>query len=97
VSGFRERGGAARKLRREARVALLAGRELTAEQRRGAGGEPHLFQVLYLAHCMREKGLFDAIAGVQLANQILAAQGSPVSMRFAGGGHFHDPGGESGV
>jgi len=35
----------ARKLRREARVALLAGRELTAEQRRGAGGEPHLFQV----------------------------------------------------
>jgi len=44
--------------------------------------------VLYLAHCTREKGLFDAVAGVVLANQRLAERRFPVSLRLLVAGTF---------
>ena len=53
-----------------------------------AGGDPEVFNILYLAHCMREKGLFDAIEGVRLANQKLAAQSSPIRVRLKAAGNF---------
>jgi glycosyltransferase involved in cell wall biosynthesis len=46
--------------------------------------------VLYLAHCTREKGLFDALHGVARANQTLAACKSPVSIRLIVAGNFVD-------
>ena len=38
--------------------------------------------VLFLAHCTREKGVFDAIDGVALANEALAAEKSPLRFRL---------------
>jgi len=38
--------------------------------------------VLFLAHCTREKGVFDSIQGVALANESLAAKQSPLRFRI---------------
>ena len=35
-----------------------------------------MVKVLYLAHCTREKGVFDAVEGVALANEKFAAEKS---------------------
>src|SRR3954471_1494685 len=62
--------------RRRARFAvrkkLLSGAVPTVEDLRDAGETPNVVNVLYLAHCTREKGVFDAVKGVVLANQRLA-------------------------
>jgi glycosyltransferase involved in cell wall biosynthesis len=77
-----------RRLRRELRAKILAGQKPAEEEIARAGGDPCVFDALYLAHCMKEKGLFDSIAGVQLANQKLAAQSSPVRIRLNVAGNF---------
>lgn len=81
-----------RQLRRELRARLLAGQPPSAEARARAGGDPEIFHVLYLAHCMKEKGLFDTIAGVELANQKLAAQASPLRIHLNIAGNFASAG-----
>lgn len=78
----------ARKARLEARRHLLCGEALSSEEQLAAGGDPQTIHVLYLAHCTREKGAFDAMAGTALANKKLAAQGSPLSMRLIVTGSF---------
>jgi glycosyltransferase involved in cell wall biosynthesis len=77
-----------RKARLTARQRLLTGQTLGPEEKSAAGGQPHLVNVLYLAHCTREKGLFDALSGVALANRQLADRQSPVSLRFIVAGSF---------
>lgn len=77
-----------RKARSEARARLLSGATLTAEEIRHAGGNPHVFKVLYLAHCTREKGLFDAVAGVLKAKRSLVERRSPISLRLLVTGTF---------
>ncbi len=52
------------------------------------GGDPYVVKVVYLAHCMREKGLFDAIAGITAANHKLAAAQSPLSLLLLVAGNF---------
>jgi glycosyltransferase involved in cell wall biosynthesis len=79
-----------RKARLEARRRLLAGEALPAQEQTEAGN-PQIVRVLYLAHCTREKGAFDAMAGVALANKKLAAQHSPVSLRLTVTGTFVAP------
>jgi glycosyltransferase involved in cell wall biosynthesis len=64
-----------RKARLAARKKIAAGLELNAADVENTGSRPEVFQVLYLAHCTREKGLFDCISGVLLANEKLAAAG----------------------
>ncbi len=44
--------------------------------------------ILYLAHCTREKGLFDTVAGVALANRHLESRGTSVSLRLVVTGNF---------
>jgi len=44
--------------------------------------------VLYLAHCTREKGLFDTVAGLELANEQLQKRQSCVSLRLLVTGNF---------
>ena len=44
--------------------------------------------VLFLAHCTREKGVFDSIEGVRLVNEQLASEGSPVRFRLTLVGAF---------
>ena len=41
-----------------------------------------IVNVLFLAHCTREKGVFDAVEGVALANEKLAAEKSPLRFRL---------------
>lgn len=77
-----------RKARQAARKKLASGQTLTAADLENAGDEPHVFKVLFLAHCTREKGLFDAINGVVRANQRLSAQKSPLSIRLIVAGNF---------
>src|SRR5262249_27070776 len=55
------------------------------------GENPNIVQVLYLAHCTREKGLFDTIAGVALASQRIAERNFPVSLRLVVAGTFVNP------
>lgn len=71
-----------------AREKLLAGRALEAADYHETGGDPQIVKVLFLAHCMEEKGLFDAMRAVVLANRTLAEQNSPVSMKLLAAGTF---------
>lgn len=51
--------------------------------------QPHeTVHVLFLAHCTRDKGFFDAIEGVKLANARLAADKTPISFRLTMVGSF---------
>ena len=58
-----------RKARRAARAKLLWNETVGPAELAAAGGDPHIVKVLYLAHCMREKGLFAAVEAVALANR----------------------------
>ncbi len=78
----------AREARLEARRALRAGREPKPDETALVGHDPRVVNVLFLAHCTREKGLFDAVAGVQLANQRLAEKKSPLTFRLQVAGTF---------
>jgi glycosyltransferase involved in cell wall biosynthesis len=77
-----------RKARFAARRKLLAGAPLEAADLRDAGNDPRQVKVLYLAHCTREKGVFDALRGVALANQRLRQRQSPLSLRLLVTGGF---------
>ncbi len=77
-----------RKARFAARKQLLSGQPLEAAEAQLAGGDPHLVRVLYLAHCTREKGLFDTLSAVALANQRLGQRQAPVALRLLVAGGF---------
>jgi len=75
-----------RKARLEARRRLLAGETPAANPE--TDDDPKIVNVLYLAHCTREKGAFDAMAAVALANKKLVEQQSPVYLRLTVTGNF---------
>ncbi|TAL00452.1 MAG: glycosyltransferase [Rhodospirillaceae bacterium] len=77
-----------RRARFAARIKLLAGAELTAADLADTGGHPETVRVLYLAHCMREKGVFDAMQAVLLANRTLDAERSLVRLKLQVAGAF---------
>jgi glycosyltransferase involved in cell wall biosynthesis len=77
-----------RKARFAARVKLLRGEALGPADLEGTGGDPQIVNVLYLAHYMREKGLFAAARAVVLANQILSNRKCPVQMKLRAAGTF---------
>jgi glycosyltransferase involved in cell wall biosynthesis len=80
--------------RREARLAararLLAGQVPTAADRDADGGDPTILRVLFLSHCTAEKGLFDTLEAVAIANKRLRESGAPWSMRLTVAGLFVD-------
>ena len=84
-----------RQARASARRCLMAGETLTASESENAGEEPEVFRVLYLAHCTREKGVFDTIEGVRIANELLRAQGSTMRVQATLAGAFLFPEEES--
>ena len=57
----------------------------------GANTEPQLIKVLYLAHCTREKGLFDALDAVALANRNLTKSNSAIRLHLTVAGEFFNP------
>ncbi len=50
--------------------------------------EPEIYRVLFLAHCTREKGLFDSLVAVDLANRELASRGLAWRMHLTVAGAF---------
>jgi glycosyltransferase involved in cell wall biosynthesis len=74
-----------------ARKKLAAGHQLTEREQAQAGADPSVIRVFFLAHCTREKGLFDAVQATLLANEKLRAQNSPLSLRLIVAGTFPDP------
>jgi glycosyltransferase involved in cell wall biosynthesis len=79
---------ARRRARLAARKKLLSGQPMAQAELRDTGGNPQIVRVLYLAHCTREKGLFDTVEGVLLATQRLAERRFPVSLRLMVAGTF---------
>lgn len=77
-----------RQARFAARKKLLAGQALTEEELKSAGPEPRQVRIVYLAHCTREKGVFDAVNGVFLAAKRLAERKFPISLRLLVAGTF---------
>lgn len=77
-----------RRARFAARRKLLSGQPLDAADLRDTGGDPQVVRVLYLAHCTREKGLFDTLTGLTLAALRLAERRVPVSLRLVVAGGF---------
>jgi len=62
-----------------------------ALSRQEAATQTHLeIRVLYLAHCTREKGLFDTMEGVRIANDQLRRTGTPARFRLKVAGSFVD-------
>jgi glycosyltransferase involved in cell wall biosynthesis len=88
---FRESVLPLRRSRREARGKLLAGQLLSPAERAAAGGDPEIGKVLFMAHCMREKGLFDALEGVVLASARLMQAHSPLRLQLFVAGEFVHP------
>ncbi|HEX8372085.1 MAG TPA: glycosyltransferase family 4 protein [Chthoniobacterales bacterium] len=52
---------------------------------------PPTFQILFLAHCTREKGLFETLEAVALAHAELQASGSLLGIRLIVAGKFMAP------
>ena len=95
VCGRRSCRGARRALRRAG--SCCPARRLEAADLQDTGGDPQLIRVLYLAHCTREKGLFDTLDGGG-ARQPAVAQ--PPGAGFpppAGDRRLRDGGGQSRV
>ncbi len=54
----------------------------------GVAAAPLTVNVLFLAHCTREKGLFAAAEAVLRANRLLAARQLPVRLKLVAAGNF---------
>jgi glycosyltransferase involved in cell wall biosynthesis len=65
---------------RRARAAVL--KRIVAGDFQSANTSDRTVNVLFLAHCTREKGAFDAVEGVALANEALGAEKSPLRFRL---------------
>lgn len=76
-----------RKIRYALRVRLLAGEKVDPGELARAG-HPQTVRVLYLAHCMREKGLFDAMRAIRCANRALQSKNSVVRLKLIAAGSF---------
>ncbi len=77
--------------RQEIRRQIRAGKTVAQS---GDASDPHTFEVLYLAHCTRDKGVFDAIAGALKANEKLTRDQSPITIRLSIAGGFFNKGEE---
>ena len=71
-------------------------RERTAARKRilsggGTAAESGTVNVLFVAHCTREKGVFETVAGLALANEQCAAKNLPLRFRLTLIGAFASP------
>lgn len=77
-----------RHARQEARAKLRQGEPLTEEERQEGESDPAVLQILFLGLCTRDKGLFDALEAVALANRQLREAQAHWSMRLTVAGKF---------
>lgn len=69
-------------------IALGPERAARLARRQATGGE---VQVLFMALCVRDKGVFDAVEAVALANEMGAKEPKPLRFRLTVGGTFPTP------
>lgn len=77
-----------RQARLAARKKIGGGASLTQSETEQSAGEPKVVRVLFLAHCTRDKGLFDAVHATVLANEQLREERSPLTLRLEVAGSF---------
>lgn len=77
-----------RQARFRARARMLAKESPTPADLTDTGGDPQVVKVLYLAHYMREKGLFAAAEAIVLANRLLQDSNAPVRLQLLAAGSF---------
>ncbi len=77
-----------RKARLAAHARMLKDGFLNSREPVQTGGNSQTVRVLFLANCMREKGLFDALEGVALANERLKQVDSPLHLQLTVAGEF---------
>ena len=70
------------------RQCLLAGCSPNPADLQSTGPGARQIKVLFLAHCTREKGLFDTLEGVAIANQMLSRRHSPLEFKLIVAGTF---------
>ena len=70
------------------RARLAARKDILAGKFAPANSADAIVNVLYVAHCTHEKGAFDTVEGVALANEKLAAEKSPLRIRLTMIGAF---------
>jgi glycosyltransferase involved in cell wall biosynthesis len=80
-----------RESRLAARNALLNALPLEPGLLKEAGPDPGVFRVLFVGHCTRSKGLFEAVQGAILAQRRLEEQKSKISLTLTVAGEFVDP------
>jgi glycosyltransferase involved in cell wall biosynthesis len=74
-----------------ARRAKLEKRALLLSQNSAVRCEPLDYNFLFMAHCTKAKGLFDALGSLRLANKTLESEGFPLRIKLAVAGEFVDP------
>ena len=75
---------------RPIRVARLTRRREIFERKTALPDDREEYRVVFLAHCTREKGLFDTLHAIALANQQLDAQMVSLRMHLTVAGAFLD-------
>lgn len=70
------------------RLERVAARRQLLKAERGSAREATAARVLYLAHCTRDKGVFDAVEGVRRANDELARCQAPLRFELTVAGKF---------
>ena len=71
-----------------ARKKLAAGETLAAADISDTDAEPDVFKILFLAHCIREKGLFDTLDGIARAAEKLRSIHSSIRLHLTVAGEF---------
>lgn len=77
-----------RRERSAARAAALRGESPLLPETPAAGETLPTFNILFVAHCTRDKGLFDTLDAVALANARLQAARTPLEIRLTVAGEF---------
>jgi glycosyltransferase involved in cell wall biosynthesis len=87
---FDEAVAARRRARLEVRRCLLAHEAISSEEKRkvDAGADPDVFRVLYLAHGLREKGVFDALEAISIAQRRSAEEKLGIRFHLTVAGEF---------
>jgi glycosyltransferase involved in cell wall biosynthesis len=70
------------------RARIAARQKILAGEISPADDSAKIINVLFLAHCTREKGVFDTVEAVALANEKFAAENSPLHFRLTLVGAF---------
>jgi glycosyltransferase involved in cell wall biosynthesis len=77
-----------RMARARARRQLLSGSAMAPESEPAGEDSPTFVRILYLANCMRTKGLFDAMDAVLLAQRELVTRATPLRLQLIVAGAF---------